>query len=146
MITRLIVAIGILVLLVSGFMLVSQPTQPDASVDPSRDDSAVYTRLAASGIADAVVDVTDDRALIRYEVPENASVDRSKYAVIGIVATTTANQSVTAHDPDRIVVQVYEDYDPVEELRVETEIARRYAAGDRSLDELKEAITVVPLE
>jgi hypothetical protein len=125
------------VLVVVGIGVAGVSTLPAPGFDPSTANTEVHVRLAAAGFTDDVVDVTDERVLIRYTVPANFT--RRTAALF--VLRTAADVVPTV---DRIVLQVYEDGRPVEQVSVETAMVHEYNDGRRSADSLLQEATVTP--
>lgn len=93
--------------------------------------------LAADGIEDAVVDVTDERALVRYSLPADMSAEESWLAVF---------DSLLEHAPDAdlAVLQVYEG-GPLEEVEADPDDVEAYFSGRIDYEEFRERIFVRPV-
>lgn len=126
-----VVVIGGVVLLGSGGAERGEPT-------PSQANSDLYGQLAGAGFQDAVVDVNEERAFVRYNVPRNVSVEATELFV-----SRTAARS--APDTDRIVLEVYQGFEPVERVVVATEDVLALVRGDLTYQELRNRMDVEPL-
>lgn len=128
------VTVLILVILVGVFLFLSQPVTPDGPLSPNPDNTELYRTLAQNGLNESVVDVTSNRALVRYERPENMSREQSVLFVFGAAAATAENSS-------RIVAEIYtEDLTRVYRASVETESVRAFVEERISYGELQAAI------
>jgi len=130
------VALGV-VAIVIVVAVVSLAALPAPGFEPSETNSAIHVRLAGVGFTDDVVDVTAERALVRYTVPANLSRLDSELLVLRSVADT-------APSVDLIVLQVYEAGSPVEQVTVEMRWVQAYEAGTLTVDELRGHFTVEP--
>jgi len=132
------VAVLVLVVVLAGTLVVlAQPTPSEEPLNVSEQNSRVYAKLVDANITSAVVDINDSRALVRYEVPPEMSVEESEQYVIGATASV-------AEDTPAIRLQVYEDFEKIEEARVATEDVLAYRDGEISLDELEQRIERSP--
>lgn len=88
------------------------------------------------GIKDVLVDKTDDHVLIRYNEPQGFS-NRSSIIVIA-----------AGHAPltERIIIQVFDDFKPKEEMIAETPLALLYAGGEITEDEFLKSINISKLQ
>ena len=77
------------------------------------ENTQLYAALVDAGIEDAVVDITDERALIRYNLPPNLNMEATWYYIISASA-------IIAPETDKIVIQTYVNYEPREEITVNT--------------------------
>lgn len=132
------VGLGLLLVVgiaVGAFVVFTQPSQPAPEVDPPKMQSEVYEALAPMGYESVLVDASEHRILVRYEQPANTSTELS-YALARDTAALHGNGT------DRIVVQAYEDYEPLREWTVPTDVVRGYLNGTVTQAELDEATTV----
>jgi len=130
--------IGLAVVLAFVIIILSLPTQPEPEITPNPLNTGLYLALASVGIEDAVVDITPERALIRYNLPANMSKESANYYIMG-AAATIANSS-------KIVIQVYENFMPVEEVVVSTEDVLAFINGTISYKELEKRIETKSLK
>lgn len=134
--------VAILVLLIGAFLILSQPVSPESTVEPNPDNAELYRTLAQNGINESLVDVTDERALIRYERPANMSREQSVLFVFGAAAATAENSS-------RIVAEIYtENLTRVYRATIDTDSVRAFVNDQISYQELQSEIaentTAVP--
>lgn len=118
------------VIVAATLFVLGQPVEPEGQITPSEANSRVFAGLAQEGIDGAVVDVTQERAFVRYEVPENSSVEESELLVTRVVAAEAPNAS-------SVVLEVYRDFEPVEEVTVSMETAERFGDDEISAEELR---------
>lgn len=105
-ITISLAIIAVVVLIVGYLTLV-----PAKAVVP--ENEALYSVLANVGIDDALVDVTDERVLVRYNLPEGKDPEAARYFVLGTAAHVAPYSK-------RIIIQTYRDMEPLEEASVAT--------------------------
>ena len=129
-----VVVPSIIVTLAIALYVLSLPTQPEPEIAPDPLSTELYLTLASAGIHDAVVDVTEERALIRYNLPENVSKESVNYYIIGATAAI-ANSS-------RIVIQVYDNFTPLEEVEVSRDDVLAFMNHDITYEEFKGRINV----
>jgi aspartate 1-decarboxylase len=98
-----------LIIVVLGYVAL----KPAPVVEVKAENVRLYSALANMGIEDAVVDVTQDKVLVRYNLPANMDMDTVSYYVMGAAAQA-------APDSKEIILQVYEDMQPVKEVTVNT--------------------------
>ena len=79
------------------------------------ENTQLYAALVDAGIEDAVVDITDERALIRYNLLLPATLN--KEATRQYILSASA---IIAPETDKIVIQTYVNYEPGEEITVNT--------------------------
>lgn len=126
-----VVVVGGVVLLGSGGAERGEPTPSQANTD-------LYRQLAGAGFQDAVVDVNEERVFVRYNVPENVSVETTELFV-----SRTAARS--APDTDSIVLEVYQEFEPVERVVVATADVMAFVRGDITWGDLRNRMDVEPL-
>lgn len=127
-----VVGIILLVLvLLSGVWVLGAPVTPESEpVSPSERNTQLFYTLADASITDAVVDITDARALVRYNVPDNMTKNESIYYTLGATARV-------ANSSERVVLEVFRENEPVERVEVQTEEILSYLRGENSLSDLK---------
>lgn len=102
-----LVVLMVAVLAVVGYLaLVPAPT-----ASPSNEE--LYSTLSSAGIEDAFVDVTEDRVLVRYELPTGYDQEATNYLVLGAAAEV-------APYTEHIVVETYVDSTRVVRLTANT--------------------------
>ena len=84
---------------------------PPPTATPENEE--LYSALQSAGIEDALVDVTDDRVLVRYERPAGYDVRATNYLVLGAAAEA-------APYTERVVVECYEGSTRVERVSANT--------------------------
>ena len=78
------------------------------------ENTQLYAALVDAGIEDAVVDITDERALIRDNLlPARLNKEATKQYILSASA-------IIAPETDKIVIQTYVNYEPGEEITVNT--------------------------
>lgn len=136
--------VGLAVLVVLGsvagaFLYLSQPAEPGPEVDPAPAQTAVHDALVPFGYPAVLVDVTDQRVLVRYEQPANLSRE---------LAYALARDSAALHAPDGtedVVVEIYVDVEPRERRTVPVDVVRSYLNGTATRAELEAATAVEDL-
>jgi len=127
----IVVSIAILV-----FLSLPSPREPEAISDPLNHE--LYLKLTNMGIKDAVVDITEERVLIRYNLLKNMNKSSVNYEIMRNAATIA--------DSGRIIIQVYEDFKPLEEIVVSREDVLAYMNGAISYKELEKRIEIKSLK
>lgn len=130
---KIILSVGIIILL--GFIvigIIALLPYPSPEVTPSNYSTEIYQDFTKVGIENVVVDTTKERVLVRYEVPNNLDRENSTKLVIQVVTTTVYDRPV--------IIQIYEDFRPIEQLTVDIETIQEYNNGHISLDEVKNRI------
>lgn len=135
--SRLRVALGItgLLLLVVGaaLFLLTRPSPSEPFYEATEANTRGYDMLAAGGLQDAVVDITAERALARYNEPEGVDPEATWIFVMQTLATV-------APDTPIAVVQRYADFSPVEEIIAEVADVLAYLEGDITVEEFAERV------
>lgn len=120
-------------LLVAAFVALGLPWSAGEDIgDLEEKNSRLYSELAERGFEDVVVDINDDRALVRYDVPEEMDVERSKMVVMGETSDIAGSR--------KIVLQVYQDFEPVEEVQVSAADVDLFKNGKISYSDLQSKI------
>lgn len=91
--------------------------------------------LAGEGIPDAVVDVTDERALVRYDPPSKMGPEESWLVVFDSLHANGV-------DSELAVLQVFEDGDPSQEIEADMVDVAAYFEARISWDELRNRMSV----
>ncbi|RLG39170.1 MAG: hypothetical protein DRN91_00585 [Candidatus Alkanophagales archaeon] len=94
--------------------------------------------MTSVGIEDAIVDITDERALVRYNLPENMSKESVNYYIMGAAAAIT--------NSSKIVIQVYENFTPLEEIVVSTEDVLAFMNETITYEEFEKRIEIKSLK
>lgn len=129
--------LAVFLVIAGALVVLAQPTPSEPPLNVSEQNSRVYAKLVDANITAAVVDINDSRALVRYEVPPEMSVEESEQYVMGAAASVAENAST-------IRLQVYDDFEKVEEVRVATGDVLAYRDNEISLDELKQRVERTP--
>ncbi|MFH0713328.1 MAG: hypothetical protein V1722_02220 [Candidatus Micrarchaeota archaeon] len=82
------IVIGIVVIIVLAILVINFWPVPQ-ELSANEKNSEIYSALVASGIEDAVVDVTQNQVIVAYELPANIDKDASQFFVMGTVAAST---------------------------------------------------------
>ena len=85
----------------------------EENLEIRNENTQLYAALVDAGIEDAVVDIADERALIRYNLPPNLNMEATRNYIISASA-------IIAPETDKIVIQTYVNYEPREEITVNT--------------------------
>lgn len=107
---------GILIaIIIMGILATISPTlsHPQSEITPNPINTELSSALAAVRIENAFVDVTDKRVLITYNAPKHMSTAAAQHYIISKAANAAPNSR-------RIVLQVYGDSIPFEEVVVDT--------------------------
>lgn len=131
---KLLVAGGVLAVLVVASLALFWPDgSTNFEADPTATEIAV--NLADQGIEDAVVDISDERALVRYNLPTDMSAEDSWVVVL---------DELLQHAPssDLAVLQVYEDGEPTQEVEADMDDVEAYFDGRISWEEFRGRIDV----
>lgn len=102
----LVVLAVVLVAVVGYLAFVPPPTATPVNED-------LYNTLSSAGLEDAFVDVTDDRVLVRYELPPGYDLEATNYLVLGAAAEA-------APYTGQIVVEAYDDSTRLVRLTADT--------------------------
>jgi len=127
----IVVSIAILV-----FLSLPSPREPEAIPDPLNHE--LYLKLTNMGIKDAVVDITKERVLIRYNLLKSMNKSSVNYEIMRNAATIA--------DSGKIVIQVYKDFKPLEEIVASREDVLAYMNGAISYKELEKRIETKSLK
>ncbi|RLI85044.1 MAG: hypothetical protein DRO98_07650 [Archaeoglobales archaeon] len=136
---KVAISITVIAILAISLYILSLPLLPEPEITTNPLNTELYLALASVGIEDAVVDITDERALIRYNLPENMSKESVNYYIMGAAATIAPNSS-------KIVIQVYENFTPVEEVVVSTEDVLTFMNETITHEEFEKRIEVRSLK
>ena len=103
------------VALVFGLLYEMCATNPgvEENIEIREENTRLYAALVAVGIEDAIVDITDERALIRFNLPNNLNKGATWYYIMSASAAI-------APETDKIIIQTYENYERREEVTVNT--------------------------
>lgn len=133
----LIAIIIVLALLYLYYLPVAKEEEP--TIRPSLESSNLYFILAVAGLENAVVEINPERTFVRYNLPENMDKEAVQYYIFGSAASVSPNST-------KIVIQTYENFEPKEEVVVETKDVIAFMNESITLDEFKKRIIVKPLK
>jgi len=129
---KIVIPVVVLAVIAIILFILSLPSQPEAEITPSPLNTKLYTILASAGIEDAVVDITDERALVRYNLPKDVNKEDALQFVVIEVAKIS--------DSNKIIIQIYDNFTPLEEVNVDKEDALKLARHEITYEELKQRI------
>ena len=131
----IIVFTAFFVALVSGLLYEMCATNPgiEENIEIREKNTRLYAALVAVGIEDAIVDITDERALIRYNLPPNLNAEATWYYIISASA-------IIAPETEKIIIQTYVNYEPREEVTVNTTDVIALMNEDITMEDFKEMV------
>jgi len=115
---------------------IQTPSEPELTPNPL--NAELYFFLSNGGLENALVDITPERALIRYNLPENVSTETTNFFVMKASARIAPNSS-------KIIIQVYENFTPLEEVIVSTEDVLAFMNGTITYEEFEKRIEIKSL-
>ncbi len=117
-----------IVVLLIGIVFLAGCTQTQ---EPQRDfiqeNTDIYNVLLQDGF-DALVDTTEDRVLVRFDLPQNYTSEASVYIVLASVSAITKS--------DLIIVQIYRNEKKIEEVRAKNQDVLDIVNDKISVEEL----------
>jgi hypothetical protein len=129
---KVLLALALVVAAAAGaFWYLSEPADPGPKVRPEAAQTEIHDALDPFGYPAVLVDVTEERVLVRYEQPGNLSADLA-YALARDTAALHANAT------DRVVVEAYDGYEPWRRWEVPTDVVLGFLEGDVSAAELED--------
>ncbi len=138
------IIIGILVLLVLALgglwaysSLAVRPAPEEPAVAAAANTS-VFQAMAAGGIDNAVVDITPERALVRYNLPQGMD-EAASWAYALTVLSSVAPYSQQA------VVQIYQDFAPKTEVNVGMADVVAMMEGRLTAEQFEQRVRIAPL-
>lgn len=142
--TILVVVLGLLALgsgLAGYGLLRSAPSGPleADTVEATETNTRVYQAFAAAGFTDVMADVTPERALVRYNVPEGVVPQASWFYAFTVL-------TVQAPHSEEVVLEVHRDFQPFQRVSVPMDVLLQVVGGEMDAQELKEAMRVESLE
>jgi len=135
---KIVIPIAVTAVLAIALYILSLPSQPEPEIIPNPLNTELYLALTSVGIEDAIVDITDERALVRYNLPENMSKESVNYYIMGAAAAIT--------NSSKIVIQVYENFTPLEEIVVSTEDVLAFMNETITYEEFEKRIEIKSLK
>jgi hypothetical protein len=120
----LVVLLGIAVILLLALLLWPSPS---AAPEPELKEAntVILGGLSGLGISDALVDVNDERVLVRYNEPPGFA---NRSAIMEIAAS---NAPLT----DQIILQVFDNFEPKQQVVADTSMVLSYTDGGISEEE-----------
>ena len=110
---------------------IKEQERPEApkpvSIELREENTQLYSLLYEMGL-NPLVDVTEERVLVRYNLPEGMN-EETYYRVLAYSARVSPNSK-------EIIVQIYKDYSPYLEVRANTQDVLSWIEGKISRDEL----------
>lgn len=110
---------------------IKEQERPEApklfSIELREENTQLYSLLYGMGL-NPLVDVTEERVLVRYNLPEGMN-EETYYRVLAYSARVAPNSK-------EIIVQIYKDYSPYLEVRANTQDVLSWIEGKISRDEL----------
>ncbi len=136
---RIVIGLVVLIALVVGGLwaysqLAVRPA-PEQPVAASTENTPVYQALAAGGIDEAMVDVTPERALVRYNLPSGMAEEVSWAYALAVL-------SAMAPGSGQAVIQVYQDFTPRTELTVALSDVSARLAGRLSPEDFEARLSI----
>ena len=132
---RVVIPLVIVAVLVVVFLILSIPTPKELEIQPNPLNTQLYNTLSELGIEDAVVDVTADRTVVRYNLPENMSKEDAEISIMQVAAEISINSG-------KIIIQTYENFKPVEEVIVGTNDVLAFMEKTITYEEFRKRIEV----
>ena len=95
MLKKILVTILVLsVIAAAALFFLSQPDAQAKEVELEDKNSAIYSLLVAGGIKDALVDATQERVIVDYELPFSMDKQASWFYVMGSVAAVSSSSEM----------------------------------------------------
>ncbi len=129
---RLIISLGITIASLVIFFVLSMPAKPEPAA--SDKNTNLYNALLDFGITDAVVDITEERAFIRYNLPDFLDNETAVFYIMVAAASVAPEAQV-------IIVQTYQNFEPVDEVTVSTKDVISLREGKISEEEFLKKIS-----
>ena len=133
----IIIFTAFFVALVFGLLYEMSATNPEVeeNIEIREENTQLYAALVAVGIEDAIVDITDERALIRFNLPNNLNKEATWYYIMSASAAI-------APETDKIIIQTYENYERREEVTVNTTDVMALINGSITMEEFQKMLKV----
>lgn len=131
---KVLVSAGVLALLFLASLALFWPAS-SMSIGADPVATEIAADLAEEGIDDALVDVTDERALVRYDPPSDMNTEESWLVVLDSL-------QANAVDSEMAVLQVYDTGDPRQEVEADMDDVESYFDARISWDELRNRMSV----
>jgi len=89
---------AIIAIVAIALFILYHPSQPETEITPNPLNTELYAALVSIGIENAVVDITPERAFVRYNLPENMSKESVNYYIIGAAAAITNSSWLSSYE------------------------------------------------
>ena len=132
---RIVIPLVIVAVLVVVLLILSIPTPKEPEIQPNPLNTQLYNTLSELGIEDAVVDVTAERTVVRYNLQENMSKEDAEISIMQVAAEISINSG-------KIIIQTYENFKPVEEVIVGTNDVLAFMEKTITYEEFRKRIEV----
>lgn len=129
-------AIGIVALFVIIGVIVMLLPVSEAEVLPSEANSHIYSLLVAANIEEALVDSTNERTIVSYDLSDNMEKEVSWFYVMGAVASVVPQSK-------RIEIQAFVNGEPTESITVQMADALDFANNRISEEEFRTKLQIV---
>lgn len=136
---RVVIPLVIVAVLVVVLLILSIPTPKEPEIQPNPLNTQLYNTLSELGIEDAVVDVTAERTVVRYNLPENMSKEDAEISIMQVAAEISINSG-------KIIIQTYENFKPVEGVIVGTNDVLAFMEKTITYEEFRERIVIRSLK
>ena len=127
---------AIIAIVAIALFILYHPSQLETEITPNPLNTELYAALVSIGIENAVVDITPERAFVRYNLPENMR--KVNYYIMGAAAAIT--------NSSKIVIQVYENFTPLEEVVVNTDDVLAFMNETITYEEFEKRIEIKSLK
>ncbi len=114
--------------ILSAILLAIVMNQPQTEVEYNPASAKLCAALMYAGIK-SLTDVSDERAIIIFNLPEHMSEEESVHCAMEVAAEMT--------DSRKIVVRVCENYIPLREYVVDREEYSAFMKGEKTFEELE---------
>ena len=110
---------------------IKEQERPEApkpvSIELREENTQLYSLLYGMGL-NPLVDVTEERVLVRYNLPEGMN-EETYYRVLAYSAKTSPNS-------ETIIIQIYRNYHPYMEIKANTQDVLSWIEGKISKEDL----------
>lgn len=87
---------AIIAIVAIALFILYHPSQPETEITPNPLNTELYAALVSIGIENAVVDITPERAFVRYNLPENMR--KVNYYIMGAAAAITNSSCLGSYE------------------------------------------------
>ena len=113
-----LLVMALIILIVGAYLFLPAPT---GEVVLNEKNSEIYSLLVAGGINESMVDATQQRVMIQYDLPEELDKEASWYFAMGAAAASSP-------ESEKIIVQALVGGNPTEKVSVKTKDVLDYLA------------------